>query len=336
LSVGSPLESRPATLAVPSQPQSGDPPPPATPPVRWTVLEIVRWTTTRFSQRGLSSPRLDAEILAAHALGITRVQLYVQYDRPLEAAELAGMRELVKRRQAGESVAYIIGKKEFFGIELAVDARVLVPRPDTETLVDEALARLAATGDMGEPLPAELPQAPRALRVADVGTGSGAVAIAIAKTGVRAAAQARPALEVIATDISPDALVVARANADRHGTAITFVEGDLDAPLAALAPFDVIAANLPYVASGDIDGLPPEVRVEPRLALDGGADGLELVRRLVAAAPELLRAGGSLALEIGAGQAAATADLLSAAGFTDIRRRRDLGEIERVVSGVKA
>ena len=113
--------------------------------MRWTVLEIVRWTTTRFSQRGLASPRLDAEILAAHALGISRVQLYVQYDRPLEAAELAGMRELVKRRQAGESVAYIIGKKEFFGIELAVDARVLVPRPDTETLVDEALARLRSS-----------------------------------------------------------------------------------------------------------------------------------------------------------------------------------------------
>ena len=324
--VGSPLESRPATLAVPSQPQSGGPPPPEPPPpVRWTVLEIVRWTTTRFSQRGLASPRLDAEILAAHALGISRVQLYVQYDRPLETAELAGMRELVRRRQAGESVAYIIGKKEFFGIDLAVDARVLVPRPDTETLVDEALARLAATGGVVE-----------ALRVADVGTGSGAVAIAIAKTGVRAAAEPRPALEVVASDVSPDALVVARANAERHGAAITFVEGDLDAPLAALAPFDVIAANLPYIASGDIDGLAPEVRAEPRLALDGGGDGLALVRRLVAAAPGLLRAGGSLALEIGAGQAAATAELLAAAGFTDIRRRRDLGEIERVVSGVKA
>jgi release factor glutamine methyltransferase len=325
LRVGSPLESRPATLAVPPQPQSGDPPPP---PVRWTVLEIVRWTTTRFSQRGLASPRLDAEILAAHALGISRVQLYVQYDRPLEATELAGMRELVKRRQAGESVAYIIGKKEFFGIDLAVDARVLVPRPDTETLVDEALARLGAIGDLGD--------APRALRVADVGTGSGAVAIAIAKTGVRAAAEARPALEVVASDVSPDALAVARANAERHDAAITFVEGDLDAPLAALAPFDVIAANLPYIASGDIDGLAPEVRAEPRLALDGGGDGLVLVRRLVAAATGLLRAGGALALEIGAGQAAATAELLATAGFTDIRRRRDLGEIERVVSGVKA
>ncbi len=318
---GSPLESRAATVSAPSQPQSGDPPPPA----RWTVLEILRWTTTRFSQRGLSSPRLDAEILSAHALHISRVQLYVQFDRPLEAAELAGMRELVKRRQAGESVAYIIGKKEFFGIDLSVDARVLVPRPDTETLVDEALARLGA---VVEP--------PGALRVADVGTGSGAVAIAIAKTGVRGPAESRPALEVVASDVSPDALAVARGNAERHGLAITFVEGDLDAPIAAHAPFDVIAANLPYVASGDIDGLEAEVRSEPRLALDGGADGLALVRRLVAAAPGLLRSGGALAVEIGAGQAAATAELLAAAGFTDIRRRRDLGEIERVVSGVKA
>jgi release factor glutamine methyltransferase len=173
----------------------------------------------------------------------------------------------------------------------------------------------------------------RALRVADVGTGSGAVAIAIAKTGVRGPAEARAALEVIAADVSPDALAVARANAERHGAAITFVEGDLAAPLAALAPFDVIAANLPYIASADIDGLAPEVRAEPRLALDGGPDGLALVRRLIAAAPDLLYAGGALALEIGAGQAADTADLLAAAGFTDIRRRRDLGEIERVVSG---
>ena len=140
---------------------------------------------------------------------------------------------------------------------------------------------------------------------------------------------------MFASDVSPGALAVARGNAERHGVAITFVEGDLDAPIAAHAPFDVIAANLPYVASADIEGLAPEVRAEPRLALDGGADGLALVRRLAAAAPALLRAGGALALEIGAGQAAATAELLAAAGFSDIRRRRDLGEIERVVSGVK-
>jgi len=296
---------------------------------------VLRWTTGRFAQRNLATPRLDAEVLVAHGLGLPRVQLYVQYDRPLDAAELAAIRDLVIRRQAGESVAYLTGKKEFFGLEMAVDARVLVPRPDTETLVDEALARLGA-GQVGASDP------PRALRVADVGTGSGAVAIAIAKMLGKAAAKmepgapARPTPEIFASDVSADALAVARANAERHAALITFVAGDLDAPLRALAPFDLVTANLPYIPSAEIAGLAPEVRGEPRLALDGGADGLALVRRLVMAAPALLVAGGALALEIGAGQADATAALLAGRGFNDIRKRRDLGEIERVVSGVKA
>jgi release factor glutamine methyltransferase len=366
------LHSRPDTLALPSQPESGGrlppappPPPSPPPPTRWTVLEVLRWTTSRFSQRGLASPRLDAEILAAHALGVSRVQLYVQFDRPLEATELGALRALVKRRQAGESVAYIIGKKEFFGIELAVDARVLVPRPDTETLVDEALARLTALGEHDTPA-----------RIVDVGTGSGAVVIAIAKTVARStdkttkpakiarteappettpaetataetataetattettAPLPRPAPQLFASDLSSDALALARDNAQHHGVTVTFLEGDLAEPLRAHAPFDVIVANLPYIPSADIAGLAPEVRAEPRRALDGGDDGLALVRRLVSDAPALLRAGGALALEIGAGQAAATAALLTAAGFIDVRLRRDLGEIERVVSGVKA
>jgi release factor glutamine methyltransferase len=291
------------------------PAPPGNPlPARWTVIDVIRWTASRFEERGMETPRLDAELLTAHALGLPRLQLYLQFDRPLTQPELAAIRELVKRRQAGESVAYVVGKKEFFGLELAVDARVLVPRPDTETLVDEALERAGA------------PEA-GATRVADVGTGSGAVAIAVAKQ--------RPQAVVYAADVSPDALAVARANAERHGVAITFLEGDLDAALAPHGPFDVITANLPYIPTGDLAGLPPEVRAEPRLALDGGADGLVLVRRLVAAAPGLLAAGGALALEVGAGQARETAALLEAAGFTDVRLRRDLGQIERVVSGRK-
>jgi release factor glutamine methyltransferase len=315
------------------------------------VLEVLRWTTARFAQRNLLTPRLDAEVLIAHALALSRVQLYVQFERPLETAELASMRELVRRRQAGESVAYLTGKKEFFGLELEIDARVLVPRPDTETLVDEALARLAARAESGG-------DAARAPRIADVGTGSGAVAIAIARMLSQAAARAaskhggsddaraadaapaapaegRRAPEIVASDISSGALEVARRNAERHGAVITFVQGDLAQPLASWAPFDLIAANLPYIPSADIAGLAPEVRGEPRLALDGGADGLALVRRLVAAAPGLLRPGGAIVLEIGAGQAPATAALLAAAGFLDLRRRRDLGEIDRVVSGVK-
>jgi len=280
----------------------------------WTILEVLQWTTARFQERGLGSPRLDAELLAAHAFGLTRVQLYTQFDRPLLGPELAAFRELVKRRQAGEPVAYLTGRKEFWSLDLAVDKRVLIPRPDTETTVEEALDRLRAR-------PAEQPP-----RIADVGTGSGAIALALAKNLPQAA--------VFACDVSPDALAVARDNALRLGLAVTFLEGNLAEPLRAHGPFDLIAANLPYVRAGDIAGLAPEVRSEPWLALDGGDDGLDLVRALVAAAPELLAPGGALVLEIGEGQAAATAALCRAAGLEDVRARADLGGIDRVVSGL--
>jgi release factor glutamine methyltransferase len=276
------------------------------------VLDVIRWTAERFGDRGLATPRLDAELLVAHVLALPRVQLYVQFDRPLAADELAAIRDLIKRRQGGESVAYLVGKKEVWGLDFTVDARVLVPRPDTETLVEEARGRLAGA---------------ETVRIADVGTGSGAIAVARAKVV--------PAAAVFASDLSAAALEVARANAERHAVAVTFVEGDLDAPLAAHAPFSLIAANLPYIASADMPTLPPDVRSEPATALDGGPDGLEVVRRLVAAAPALLAPAGVLALEIGAGQAAATRALLEATGFADIQTRRDLGGIERVVSGVR-
>jgi release factor glutamine methyltransferase len=309
------------------------------------VKDVLLWTTSRFEERGLATPRLDAEVLTAHALGVPRLQLYVQFDRPLLPDELTAIRESVKRRQAGESVAYVVGKKEFWGLDLAVDARVLVPRPDTETLVDEALDRIgraprarasraaepqgAAEPEGAEPLEAEPPPSPpkAAPRVADVGTGSGAIAVTLAKE--------RPDAIVLATDVSPDALAVARANAERHAVSVTFLQGDLEVPLHPHAPFDLIVANLPYVRSGDIAALAPEVRAEPALALDGGPDGLALVRRLVAAAPALLTPGGALALEIGAGQAPETARLCAAAGLTDVRVRRDLGGVERVVSAVR-
>jgi release factor glutamine methyltransferase len=284
------------------------------PPARWTVLEVIRWTVARFTERDLATPRLDAELLVAHALGLPRVQLYVQFDRPLLPDELAAIRALIKRRQAGESVAYLVGKKEFWGLEFAVDARVLVPRPDTETLIEEARERLAGA----------VVESPR---LADVGTGSGAIALTLAKLF--------PAAAVFAVDVSPAALEVARANGERLGLAVTFLEGDLGAPLGAQAPFSLIVANLPYIPSGELAALPAEVRVEPALALDGGPDGLALVRRLVAEAPALLGPGGVLALEIGAGQAPATAELLRGAGFTDVQTRCDLGGVERVVSGVR-
>jgi release factor glutamine methyltransferase len=275
----------------------------------WTVLEVLRWMTARFEDRKMASPRLDAELLVAHGLGLSRVEVYLKFDQVLDAGELAALRDLVKRRQAGEPVAYLTGKKEFWKLALAVDRRVLVPRPETETLLDEAFARLPA----GRPA-----------RVADVGTGSGALALAFAA--------ARPDAALFASDVSEDALAVARANAERLGQAVTFAQGHLAEPLRAYAPFDLVLANLPYIPTADIAARSPEVRCEPRLALDGGPDGLVLVRALAAEAPALLVPGGSLLLEIGAGQAAEVVACCRAAGLVDPTAHRDLAGVERVVA----
>ena len=277
----------------------------------WAVLEVLRWTTAHFEKHGVASARLDAELLAAHAFGMSRIELYAHFDRPLAAAELASYRDLVSRRLAGEPVAYLLGHKEFWSLDLLVDSRVLIPRPDSETLVEEALDRFAGPGG----------------RIADVGTGSGALALALAKE--------RPEAQVFATDISPETLAVARANAERLGLAVTFWQGDLDQALVPAGRFELIVANLPYIPSAEIDGLSADVRSEPRQALDGGADGLALLRRLIEAAPELLQPEGCLALEVGAGQAGAVEEFLRGAGFGGVRSRRDLAGIERVVSGVK-
>jgi release factor glutamine methyltransferase len=276
----------------------------------WTIMKVLGWTQGRFAERGLSTPRLDAEVLLAHVLGRDRVGLYTHFDQPLAGEELARFRELIKRRLGGESVAYLVGHREFRSLDLAVDARVLVPRPDTETLVEAALALLP-------PPRAEAP------RVVDVGTGSGAIAIAIAV--------ARPDVTVEAVDRSPDAAEVARANAARHAPAVVVHVGDLLGPVEG--PIDLVVSNPPYIPSGEIAGLPAEVQREPRLALDGGADGLEVVRRLVAQAVPRLVVGGALAIEIGQGQAGATAALFAASGLVEIARHRDLGGVERVVTG---
>jgi release factor glutamine methyltransferase len=284
---------------------------------RWTLLDVLRWTTRRFQERGLPSARLDAEVLIATALHLTRVQLYVEFERPLDSMELAVIRDFVRRRQNGECVAYVVGHKEFFGLDFAVDPRVLVPRPDTETLVDESLARVRERGrPEGAPPP----------RIADVGTGSGAILVAVGKHV--------PGAQLFGVDISADALAVAAANAVVHEVTATWLCGELAEPLHAHAPFDLIVANLPYIPSADIPALSREVRGEPHQALDGGTDGLALVRRLLAAAPALLVPGGCLAVEIGAGQAEATTALFRDAALVDVRVRRDLGTVERVVSAL--
>ena len=274
----------------------------------WTILAVLNWTEQRFTERGLGTPRLDAQLLLAHVLQKDRVYLYTHFDQPLAPDELAAFRGLIQRRLAGESVAYLLGKKEFRSLELTVDARVLVPRPDTETLVDVALALLPEDG-----------------RVADIGTGSGAIALALK--------QERPALEVLAVDRSSDAATVARQNAARLSLEVEILEGDLLAPLAARGPFALIASNPPYIPTAEIATLAPEVQKEPRAALDGGRDGLDLVRRLIREAPPLLAPAGALALEIGAGQAPAVAALFAADGrYEAATLTKDLAGIERVVA----
>jgi release factor glutamine methyltransferase len=290
----------------------------------WTIGALVKWATDDFRTRGIESPRLDAELLVAHALGITRTQVIIEMMRPLADAELAMLRDLVKRRRAHEPIAYLRGEREFYGRRFRVDKRVLVPRPETEVLVDVALARTRSLS--------------MSMRALDLCTGSGCVAITLARQ--------RPTSKVHATDVSEDALAVARDNAHRLGASnVAFAPGDLfDAVRALVAnprvrrwggpPFDLITANPPYIASGEIPTLQIDVRAfEPHLALDGGEDGLALVRRIVSEAPELLAPGGVLAMEIGAGQAPAVAALFEARGFTRVDVQRDLARIERVVSG---
>lgn len=284
----------------------------------WTVASVVRWATDDFRARGIENPRLDAEVLLAHALGATRTQLIVDAARPLTPGELTRFRELVRRRRAREPVAYLKGEREFYGRTFRVDARVLVPRPDTETLVEVALERTRA--------------ASMSMRALDLCTGSGCVAVTLARE--------RPTACVVATDLSEGALAVARGNAARLGAhGVAFLEGDLYgalAPLGALR-FDVVTANPPYIPAADVASLDPDIREhEPRLALEGGASGLAVTEGVVAGAPAWLAPGGALAVEVGAGQAPAVHALFERAGFADVRRALDYAKIERVVHGVLA
>jgi release factor glutamine methyltransferase len=283
-------------------------------PKSWTIGSLVKWATDDFRARGIENPRLDAELLVAHALKIDRMRVILDSARPLEGPELAALRDLVKRRRSYEPIAYLRGEREFYGLKFRVDKRVLVPRPDTETLVDAALARSTHVS--------------MSMRQLDLCTGSGCVAIAMARQ--------RPTAQVWASDISKDALAVARENALRLGAYnVAFVESDLFAAFAGKR-FDVVTANPPYIATAELATLQPDVRDhEPRLALDGGKDGLDLVRRIVADAPTYLEDGGLLAIEVGAGEAPATVARFEERGFSDVRVHRDIARIERVVSGLR-
>lgn len=282
-------------------------------PESWTPLKLLHWTQSYFGQKGIDAPRLTAELLLAHALGCDRVRLYLDFDKPLGEPELTAFRELVRRRAEREPTAYLLGRRDFYEHTFQVDARVLVPRPETELVVEAALSALASSPEGG--------------RALDLCTGSGAIAISLAL--------ARPGAQVTATDLSEDALAVARENATRLGAAgVTFLAGDLYAALAPPSPetrFDVIVSNPPYVPRGELDTLAPEVRREPRLALDGGGDGLAISRRIAAEAPAHLRPGGTLVLEMHESHLHELPAICLQSGFQRAEPHRDLAGLPRFV-----
>ncbi len=281
----------------------------------WTTLAVLDWTTQRFAEAGISSARLEAQLLLAHVLQCTRMQLYTGFDKPLAEAELAGYRALIKRRLAGEPVAYLLGEHEFWGLPLTVDPSVLVPRPDTETVVEVARDTF--------------PDRSVACTVLDLCTGSGAIALALAKE--------LTAARVIATELSPEAAAIARKNAERNGLAdrVEVRVGDLFGPVTG-ERFDLIVSNPPYIATAVIATLSSEVQREPRLALDGGADGLAFYDRICAQAAEHMLPGAAIVLEHGFDQADAVGARLAAAGFEQITLTRDLGKNPRVTSARRA
>jgi release factor glutamine methyltransferase len=279
----------------------------------WTTLGVLDWTTRRFTEAGIEAARLEAQLLLAHALGCTRMQLYTGFDKPLAEPELASYRALIKRRLGGEPVAYLIGEHELWGLPLWVDASVLVPRPDTETVIEVALGTRA---DRAAPC-----------RVLDLCTGSGAIAIALGKE--------LPAAHVIATELSAPAAAIARRNVLRHGLAgrVEIREGDLWAPVAG-ERFDLVVSNPPYIATAVIATLAPEVRREPVIALDGGADGLAFYDRICAGTRDHLEPGGALVVEHGFDQAEAVRARFEAAGLARVTLVHDLGKNPRVTWGV--
>ena len=274
-----------------ADPAMSQPPPPGQP---WTVLHMVLWSADYLQARGVERARLDAEHLLAHATGVDRLQLYLQFDRPLSPDELDHFRPLLRRRARREPLQYVMGTAAFRELELGVDPRVLIPRPETEELVDLVLTRVAEHGTEGG-------------RFWEIGTGSGAIGLSLANEGRFASG--------VASDASADALAVARANAEAVGVpdgfSLDFRLGSLDEVIQQGELFDVVVSNPPYVGDGERTTLAPEVvDFEPELALFAGADGLDVVRPLVTRCSPALRPGGLLAIEIGSTQGEAVRRLL--------------------------
>jgi release factor glutamine methyltransferase len=288
-------------------------------PEVWSVGRILRWCEDDFRQHGSTTARLDAELLLARALGCTRIRLYVDWNKTLEPRELASLRELVARRRKGEPAAYILGEREFWSLTFKVDRRVLIPRPETEHVV-EAVLDFVAGKALTQP------------RIADIGTGSGNIACALAKS--------LPTATILASDVSREAVDVAEENARSLGFTgrIECVQGDLIEPLRTRGAFDVLVSNPPYVTPDEWREISESIRAyEPAVALcDRAPDGLDTVRRLLREAPAVLAQPGAVIFEIGGGQGAGAEQAARAAGYADVTVRKDLAGRPRVVVAARA
>ena len=279
----------------------------------WTVQRILGWTIGYLREHGSASPRLDAEVLLAHARECERIQLYTQYDQTVTDEQRAVMRDLVRRRASAEPVAYLVGHREFFSLDFAITPDVFIPRPDTEVLV---MAALDAAKSFDAP------------RILDLCTGTACVPIALAKN--------RPQARLTAVEFSAEAYEVATRNVATHGFGerIRLIFGDLFEPISEADQFDMIVSNPPYIPCAEIPELQPDVRDhEPHIALDGGEDGLDVIRRLISQAPDYLVSGGWLMFELSPEQASTAQGLMDSAGYDDIGVRNDLSGSPRVVVG---
>ena len=276
-----------------------------------TIGVLVQLTKQYFQERGIENPRLDAEVLLCHVMNLERIDLYVRFDQPLEEQELSSYRDLVRRRSSGEPIAYLLGEKEFMGHTFKVSPAVLIPRPDTEILVEAAVNRLA-----------EYPE-PRFL---DIGVGSGAILLSVLK--------AIPYAKGIGVDLSPDALLIAKENATTLGVShrAGFLLGDTLAPIGD-RKVQGILSNPPYIPTRDMGTLQKEVKLEPKLALDGGLDGLNIYRKLLLDGKNYLLPGGFLMMEMGIYQAEPVTKIALEMGWVELEPpRKDYGGVERVVT----
>lgn len=275
----------------------------------WTIGALLQWTQQFFAGKGIDSPRLDAEILLAHVLHKERIYLYAHYDEPMNPQELAAYRELVKKRANRYSVAHILGTQPFMGLDFKVNEDVLIPRPETEMLVESVVAAAEGT----------------APSIVDIGTGSGAIILSLLHY--------LPQAKGIGVDISPKALAIAAENGKALGLdgRVTWIESDLFTNVPQ-GPYDWIVSNPPYLTQHDMEELQPEVRHDPALALYGGDDGLDFYRRIAADSPAYVKVGGHCAVEIGAGQADDVTAIFCRHGAYDHEQTvKDYGGIDRVL-----